>query len=40
MSNVTATGVESAVCKSWGGWEGEIEWMDFYNGELQPEVMD
>ncbi|QFG07635.1 hypothetical protein GFIDFPLM_00090 [Salmonella phage CRW-SP5] len=35
---VTATGIESAVCKSWGGWEGEIEWLYFYDVELLPEV--
>ncbi|EJB4242355.1 hypothetical protein MT068_001442 [Salmonella enterica] len=35
---VTATGIESSVCKSWGGWEGEIEWLYFYNVELLPEV--
>lgn len=35
---VTATGIESSVCKSWGGWEGEIEWLYFYNVELLPEI--
>lgn len=35
---VIATGIESSVCKSWGGWEGEIEWLYFYSAELLPEV--
>ncbi|WDR22155.1 hypothetical protein PJM41_0070 [Salmonella phage vB_SenS_UTK0009] len=35
---VTATGIESSVCKSWDGWEGEIEWLYFYNVELLPEI--
>ncbi|EJT0117299.1 hypothetical protein NVX19_003553 [Salmonella enterica] len=38
QKRVTATGIESSVCKSWGGWEGEIEWLYFYNVELLPEI--
>ena len=33
-----ATGIESALCKSWDGWEGEIEWIYFYDTELLPEI--
>ena len=35
---VTATGIESVICKSWEDREGEIEWLYFYDVELLPEV--
>jgi hypothetical protein len=38
QNRVVATGIESAICKSWEDWEGEIEWLYFYNVELLPEV--
>lgn len=38
QNRVIATGIESAVCKSWEDWEGEIEWLYLYNVELLPEV--
>ncbi|MFP9166892.1 hypothetical protein ACLI1Y_16125, partial [Enterococcus faecalis] len=38
QNSVVATGIESAICKSWEGWEGEIEWLYFYDVELLPEV--
>ncbi|WCZ58024.1 hypothetical protein K38_067 [Salmonella phage Kenya-K38] len=38
QNRVTATGIESAICKSWEDWEGEIEWLYLYNVELLPEV--
>ncbi|HCH9411463.1 TPA: hypothetical protein NNV62_003710 [Salmonella enterica] len=38
QNRVIATGIESAICKSWEGWEGEIEWLYFYDVELLPEV--
>ncbi|QIN99187.1 hypothetical protein smaug_107 [Salmonella phage smaug] len=38
LKRFAATGIESSVCKSWEGWEGEIEWLYFYNVELLPEV--
>uniref|UniRef100_A0AB37G6S5 Phage protein n=1 Tax=Phage MSP1 TaxID=2801538 RepID=A0AB37G6S5_9VIRU len=38
LKRFVATGIESSVCKSWGGWEGEIEWLYFYNVELLPEI--
>ena len=34
----TATGIESAICKSWEDWEGDTEWLYLYNVELLPEV--
>ncbi|QBQ80691.1 hypothetical protein VAH1_00082 [Escherichia phage vB_EcoS_VAH1] len=38
QNRVVATGIESAICKSWEDWEGEIEWLYLYNVELLPEV--
>ena len=38
QNRVVATGIESAICKSWGDWEGEVEWLYLYNVELLPEV--
>ncbi|BEU75915.1 hypothetical protein KSS14E_1560 [Escherichia coli phage KS_S14] len=38
QNRVIATGIESAICKSWEDWEGEIEWLYLYNVELLPEV--
>ena len=38
MSKVTATGIESALVLNWDGWDGDHEWMVFYNCELQPEL--
>ncbi|WFG41132.1 hypothetical protein NBDNFGHP_00086 [Salmonella phage MET_P1_100_107] len=38
QNRVVATGIESAICKSWEDWEGEIEWLYFYDVELLPEV--
>lgn len=38
QNRVIATGIESAICKSWEGWEGEIEWLYFYDVELLPQV--
>lgn len=38
QNRAVATGIESAICKSWEDWEGEIEWLYLYNVELLPEV--
>ncbi|CAE53224.1 hypothetical protein MKLDHNNG_00080 [Salmonella phage EH1] len=38
QNRVVATGIESAICKSWEDWEGEIEWLYLYNVDLLPEV--
>lgn len=38
QNRVAATGIESAICKSWEDWEGEIEWLYLYNVDLLPEV--
>lgn len=38
QNRVIAAGIESAICKSWEGWEGEIEWLYFYDVELLPEI--
>lgn len=35
---IIATGIESSLCKTWAGWEGEIEWLYFYDVHLLPEV--
>lgn len=34
-----ATGIESALCKSWKGWDGGVEDLYFYDVELQPEIL-
>lgn len=38
MAKITATGIESALVSNWEGWDGDHEWMVFYNCELQPEL--
>ena len=38
MAKITATGIESALVLNWEGWDGDHEWMVFYNCELQPEL--
>ena len=40
MSKVTATGIESALILNWDGWDGDHEWMCFYDAELRPEIKE
>lgn len=38
MTKVTATGIESALVTDWSGWDGDHEWMCFYDTSLRPEI--
>lgn len=37
---IFATGPERTFVKNWKGWDGDgLDWMYFYNCELQPEML-
>lgn len=37
---ITATGIEASMVLSWAGWDGDHEWMCFYDAELRPEIKE
>lgn len=40
QNHVIASGIEGSICKTWEAWEGDTEWLYFYNVELLPEIKD